>query len=299
MMALRNLNGARYDLIEVAPDGRARVLTEKERVAEALARVKARSAVPAACGDEIPLAPARGPMVEFTPREVVQTDTGGYRFQRSGYAGRNGARVADAFDLMTLQAKRQHPRAVKAALAAHPQAVAVAQIRHECQAVRAHLEGRKIRAFSPPEFVPPAFVAPFTQGQVQMARVYAALSERVSASGVKCSSLEAVNQSGGGGGDREAAMLRDFDALRVLHRRIGHGVAKEIRRIRPGGRKRRAIYVRRLVDAVCLGGATMDDVLEAHGWAVDQKSREGIRAALCGALDRMQGYDLSRDHKRG
>lgn len=89
-------------------------------------------------------------------------------------------------------------------------------------------------------------------------------------------------------------MLADFQRLRSLHRRIGHGLAREVRRIRPEGRKRRAIRVRTLVDLVCLGGVPLSAVLRRHGWAVDAGAVEGLRRSLAAALDRMRGYDLDR-----
>jgi hypothetical protein len=104
--------------------------------------------------------------------------------------------------------------------------------------------------------------------------------------------LEAV--SGSGGGDREVAILRDIGQLRALHARIGNGLAQEVRRIRPNGAKRKPIYVRRLVDMVCLGDEALDDVLRFHRWTLNQKAREGLRVALCAALERMQGYDLAK-----
>ncbi|ETX26408.1 hypothetical protein RISW2_06085, partial [Roseivivax isoporae LMG 25204] len=105
-------------------------------------------------------------------------------------------------------------------------------------------------------------------------------------------SIETQGAGGGGRpGDREAAIFRDIERLRVLRRRIGDGLAKEVRHIRPGGR-RRAIRLRDLVDQVCCADRTLTDVLRGHGWGVDAKCRDGLRRALCGALDRMQGFGL-------
>jgi hypothetical protein len=64
-----------------------------------------------------------------------------------------------------------------------------------------------------------------------------------------------------------------------------------VRRIRPSKRGSKAgITDRRLVDMVCLSGLTFDQVLERHGWAPKGEHRIALRTALCGALDRMQGY---------
>jgi hypothetical protein len=220
---------------------------------------------------------------------------GGVSVSKSGYLGRDAARIADAFDLMVLQSHRQHPRKVAAARAAHPEKVEAMRWAHGPRMFERVAKGGRAYAFVEPDFVPPVFVPPFTHGQVQAARAYAALSERVAGSGVKCSSLEAV--SGSGGGDREVAILRDIGQLRALHARIGNGLAQEVRRIRPNGAKRKPIYVRRLVDMVCLGDVTLKGVLDAHGWAWTEKSSKGVRLALCAALDRMQGYDLSGSNK--
>ena len=236
----------------------------RERLAEtaaACASLLDAAMVPASCGPEIPVAPARGPVEEFTPREMVQTEAGNFVSRHAGYQGRTALRVEDAFDKMTRNARKAHDGLV----------------------ARAKREGKP---------APAGFVPPFTHGQVSAARDYAALSERCAAFGMSCSSLEAV-QRGGGGGDREAAIFRDFARLRSLHRRIGSGLAKEVRRHRPSttGGKRSAIRVRVLVDQVCLGGMTLDEVLEAHGWRSHNDTvRADLRTALCDALDRMQGY---------
>lgn len=70
--------------------------------------VKSASAAPAGCGYEIvPVAPARGPVERFTPREVIQTEAGNYRTVRTGYAGHDAMRRADAFDVMEAQSARR------------------------------------------------------------------------------------------------------------------------------------------------------------------------------------------------
>lgn len=70
-----------------------------------LAALKARAVAPEACGPEIPLAPARGAVVPFQPVAVVR-GRDGYEVQPAGFAGRSGARSADAFDRMADQAGR-------------------------------------------------------------------------------------------------------------------------------------------------------------------------------------------------
>lgn len=231
-----------------------------------MARVLGRAAPPAECGPEIPVAPARGPMCAFQPREVGMTEAGNWRTVPAGYRGRMGARRASVFEVMTASARKAHDRAV----------------------ARAEAEGRS----------PPRWRAPFTRGQEDVAADYAALTERCEAAGMKCASLEA-GRAGSGGGCREEAILADLQRLAVYHRRIGDGLAREVRRFRPGGRVRRPIRVRVLVDMVCLGGCSLDAVLRAHGWASDAAVRGALRRSLCAALDRMQGYDLARPQVMG
>lgn len=247
-------------VIFVAADGVARLpegrtAAERDRLAEILSRAMP----PVECGDRILVAPARGPMMTFVPREMVRTEAGNWRSMNAGYLGRRAARVADAFDLMT-----------RAALKAQIQA------------------GRDQSGLVPP----------FSVGQVEIGREYAALVERVESSGLGCVSLESSGGGSGGGAEGvQAAVFRDLERLRMLWRRIGSGLAKDVRRIRPGGVRRRAIRVRDLVDAVCLKGQSLEAVLRAHGWSVDKKCREDLRTALCSALDRMRGFDLVRPTK--
>ncbi|ETX26422.1 hypothetical protein RISW2_04440, partial [Roseivivax isoporae LMG 25204] len=165
----------------------------------------------------------------------------------------------------------------------------------EEQARRAHVQSNARRKREGKKPIP--FVPPFSIGQQEMGREYARLVERCEAAGVKCSSLETV---GGGGGDadaREAAIIHDLQRLRLLRRRIGDGLAREVRRHRPSatGTKRTAIRVMCLVDAVCLGDLTLDGVFAKYGWGkADAQMRAELRSALCGALDRMRGFDLAR-----
>ncbi|MCA1337368.1 hypothetical protein [Pseudooceanicola marinus] len=271
MMARRKEEVLAEAVIYVGPGqpGRAAVGRIPPRIAEsdaACAAILEAAQPPASCGPDIPVAPGRGPMQRITPRRMEATSTGGFVRRHDGFEGRDAARVCDAFDEMERQASNRHAATRR----------------------RAEAEGRE----------PPAFVAPFNPGQISIGRTYAALSERVACAGVSCSSFEGRVSGGGGPGDRETAILQDFQQLRAMHRRIGDGLAKEVRRIRPGGLKRRAIRVRVLVDMVCIGGQTLEGVLKAHGWAVDQKSRNALRLSLCAALDRMQGYDLVRPRQR-
>lgn len=70
--------------------------------------VRSSGVPPAGCGNDlIPVAPARGPVERFTPREVVKTDAGNFRTVRSGWMGQDAVRCADAFDVMEAQAGRR------------------------------------------------------------------------------------------------------------------------------------------------------------------------------------------------
>jgi hypothetical protein len=225
----------------------------------AVAGVLARATPPVECGPEMPIAPARGETMVFTPREMVRTEAGSYRSANAGYLGRKAARVADAFDTMTRKAWEAH----------------------------AKVGGSEA-----------AFVPPFSVGQVEVGREYAALVERVASSGLGCVSLEPDGRGGGsGGGGVQEAVLQDIQRLRVMRRRMDTGLARKVRRERPAGDKRRSILVRVLVDQVCVHGMSLDAVLKAHGWGVNTRCRDGLRSALCGALDRMRGFDLVQPTK--
>lgn len=224
-------------------DGLARLAEEQRRCREMMER----ATPPADCGDEIPAAPARGPMTTWAPREVRMTDAGNWREVRAGYAGRSGARRADAFDRMTADARRVQAKARS------------------------------------------GFIPPFTVGQVEAGRAYAALVERVEASGVKLASIERVSGGGDGQGQREAAVLDDVRRLKRARGRIGNGLAKEARR-KGGARGPRSIPVRSLVDMVCLHDRSLSEVLKRHGWAEKGQHREELRVALRAALDRLHGY---------
>ena len=82
-------------------DLEARHETEAARIAG----VMARGVVPDACGPEIPLAPARGPLKTFRPIELVPGTVGVARdtghWQRGEESRRRGARIMDVFDRMT------------------------------------------------------------------------------------------------------------------------------------------------------------------------------------------------------
>lgn len=125
-----------------------------------------------------------------------------------------------------------------------------------------------------------------------MGRRYHDLVQLLSADGTRLSSLQA---SGGGPDgrdwmDRRLEVSAEVDRMR---RRIGAGVAMAVRRVRPsdrGGPAARQITDMALVDAVCLKGKGLAQVLIFHGWSVKGVRRDALSAALSGALDRMIGY---------
>ena len=206
-----------------------------------LAVVKALAMPPEQCGDQLPVAPARGRLIPFEAKRMERTTAGGLREVSDGWA----ARVGDVFDLM--EARR--PKAQRRAGAL------------------------------------------FTPSQVAVARDYRALVERLDASGMRGMSLETMRSGSGCGADGFlAAVLDDAARLRAMQRRIGDGVAIEVRRVRPsarGGDSRRGIRDRYLVDAVCLKQLTIVQVLEACGWGDSANNRRALVLALGAALDRM------------
>lgn len=242
-------------------DGKALVAEAKAaRAASEAARiekVKARGAVPDVCGTDIPLAPARGPLIPFTPMRLVPGQVGvaektGH-WEKGEADRRKGARIADVFDRIEAEARRAHK-------------------------AKGDKAGR--------------FVPPLTPAQVQIGRDYRDMVERRDAGGMKCVSLETGGhvQGGTGGGFIEAFMSegRQIEAMR---RRIGPGAALAIRRIRPSNRgSRTAIADRALVDDICLRDMDPSAVLRRYGWAVKGETREALRRALADALDRMIGY---------
>lgn len=152
-------------------------------------------------------------------------------------------------------------------------AVAQAQQRHEARGTDA------------------PFVAPFGPGQVTMAEDYAALVEWREGSAVKCASLEGGRGGGGGGsGQFIVTYIKQGEWLAELQRRIGDGVAMSPRRHMDRGNGRRSITVRVAVDLLCLQGMPVKAILRRFGWAADMKDQRALRSAICGALDRMQGY---------
>lgn len=134
--------------------------------------------------------------------------------------------------------------------------------------------------------------APLTPGQIAMGRRYHDLVQQLSADGTKLSSLQ-----GGAGGpdgrdwmDRRMIVSREVDEIR---RRVGQGIAMSVRRVRPsdrGGPEVMPIFDIALINAVCLRGRGIKDVLRAHHWSDRGGNKKALAQALCAALDRMIGY---------
>ena len=134
-----------------------------------------------------------------------------------------------------------------------------------------------------------AFVPPFNPGQVAVAEDYAALVEWRAGSALKCASLEA-GRGGSGSGLYIDSFIDQGKWLATLHARIGQGVAMSPRRHMDRGNARRAITVRAAVDLLCLSGVPVKTILQRFGWVGNIKECRDLRAAIGGALDRMQGY---------
>ncbi len=134
--------------------------------------------------------------------------------------------------------------------------------------------------------------SPLTPGQIAMGRRYHDLVQQLSADGTKLSSLQ-----GGAGGpdgrdwmDRRLELSHEVDGIR---RRIGQGIAMSVRRVRPSDRgspEAMPIPDLALVDAICLKGRGIKDVLRAHRWSDRGGNKKALSQALSAALDRMIGY---------
>lgn len=128
----------------------------------------------------------------------------------------------------------------------------------------------------------------FTEAQKGAGRRYAMLAERHAAAGMRCSSVEAQRGGGSGGGSFIDSVVHEGDLIRAMRAAVGGGSSLVVRRIRRSKRGSRVgIADLALVDAVCLSGQTVSEVLRAHGWAIKGETVKACCAALCAALDRM------------
>lgn len=151
-------------------------------------------------------------------------------------------------------------------------AVAQARLRHE---------GRSTDA---------PFVPPFNPAQVAVAEDYAALVEWRQGSPLRCASLDGGRSDGGGSGLFIDTYIDQGEWLAELRRRIGDGVAMDVRRHMDRGNTRRTIRVRVALDLLVLDGVAVKAILRRFGWTADMKEQRALRSAICAALDRMQGY---------
>jgi hypothetical protein len=124
-----------------------------------------------------------------------------------------------------------------------------------------------------------------TPAQVEAGRVYGALIERMSAAGLAGSSMEIV--SGGGAGGVSEGRLADAERVRRMRRRVGDGLALELRRVRPSARggTRASIRALDVLDMVAVGGVMPSGVLARFGWSDKGDHRKRVVAALRAALD--------------
>ena len=134
---------------------------------------------------------------------------------------------------------------------------------------------------------------PFTVGQVAVGRAYRDFAQKVMAAGYKTSSTFDARVDGGRV-DFMNQYLRDVYRLGMFQRAIGSDVALSPRQMAVHSMDRgarRLITTRDLVDSICLrepkGG--LSAVLVAHHWSVSARNVKALRAALCAALERMQG----------
>lgn len=129
----------------------------------------------------------------------------------------------------------------------------------------------------------------FTTGQIMAGRDYAVLAERYDAAGVRCSSVEALG--GGGQGSFIDAVIQDGRRLAWMRDKIGDAVVLSPRGAAAhSDRGRRIIRTRHIVDAVCIEGLTISQLLQSCGWPRTKARVNEIRQALAAALDRMRGF---------
>ncbi len=131
----------------------------------------------------------------------------------------------------------------------------------------------------------------FSPGQVAMAETYRALVEWRNGAPLRGSRLDAGHAGQGGAGLFIDSYLDRGRALDRLVRAIGPGVALAPTRHQDRDNARRPIPVLVLVNRVVLDAWSIARVLDRHGWARKTLHIRALRAELCAALDRMQGYD--------
>ena len=125
--------------------------------------------------------------------------------------------------------------------------------------------------------------------QLETARAYATLHERVQSAGIRCSSIEALSQGSAGGGSFIDAVIADSQMLRFIEAAVGPDMVLIPRNAQAhADRRRGAVPVLTLVRMVCIEGHSLSAVLHRHGWSRKGGHRDTMRTVLCAALDRMQ-----------
>ena len=251
MKCKANQTGTYLDRLAAEADGTAQGAAVRPMAAEALRlrAAQAAAAIPAACGLDIAPSPARGGFVLVRNVELLPVGTDKVEAVHRGYGGREAIRRADAFDAMLAAAARRKQP------------------------------------------------APLTPGQIAIGRRYHDLVELLSADGTKLSSLQA-SRGGPDGRDWMDRRLELSAELKRMRKRIGIGPALVLRRIRPSQRKRQLApgerapetFTRRdLVDAVCVKGKSIKQVLSMFSWSDSGRNCKAAIAALSDALDAMSG----------
>lgn len=138
-----------------------------------------------------------------------------------------------------------------------------------------------------------------TGQQVDIGRRYRDLVQALDAGGYRLSSLEGRTASGSAsdGGDWMDRRLQMSAELDQMRRRIGHGVALQVRRVRPSrravvaaGEDPRCIFTDRdIIDLVCVQDMSCGDLLRHYRWQSNGRNRKVVLDALCAALERMTG----------
>lgn len=230
-----------------------RDLAREERRGDEAERISATldaGFVPADCGPEIPVAPARGPVRAVEARALYPKGRGEYEVKPAGYRGRKVLHRCDVFDVMAARAARHG----KASPFSAPQ-VAIGRYyrdlveRHAC----AGLGGTSLETL------------------------------RSGGGGSGGEFIDAVLRDG----QRVAALRRRMEP-QGRDRGEGPAVVLVVQR-RKDGDRRQALLLRTLVDDVCLRDLPLASVLRRHGWAVDKAKTRALAEALGQALDRMIG----------
>ncbi len=135
---------------------------------------------------------------------------------------------------------------------------------------------------------------PLTPGQVAIGRRYRDLVEILEGDGCKLSNLHSSGGSADGGNwmDRRLELAAELDRLQ---RRVGHGIALKIRRIRPSmraireaGEDPRGLFSDLdIVHRVCVEDWSATDVLRHFRWQLNSRNKKAVAEALSAALMRM------------